>query len=232
MLLSQRVQEIAADTCKICSLMSMACTCQKQFAFSHGATTSGSYIQEHNHNNMTGNVGNIYVAESSLGERNGPFRPVRVHVRGAIDGLAGIGRGTTFVPASSSPPTRFVFSRVPFGVGNRNYPQSAANDDPETRADHNGDLAGDGLTALVGLSQEGSNGTNVHTELTQRGYEMGLQSSMPGTTAGGASTGGIPMQMLEAPEHTIGIEWENANSSSISLDLKTPLSHFPPFRFG
>ena len=61
---------------------------------------------------------------------------------------------------------------------------------------------------------------------------MGLQSSMSGTTAGGASTGGIPMQMLETPEHTIGIEWDNVNSSSISLDLKTPLSHFPPFRFG
>ncbi|RZC04510.1 Germ cell-less protein-like 1 isoform B [Glycine soja] len=145
MLLSQRVQEIAADTCKVCSLMSMACTCQKQFAFSHGASTTGSYAQEHNQNIMPGNAGNIYVAESSAGERNGLFRPVRVHVRGAIDGLAGIGRGTT---------------------------------------------------------------------------------------AGGASTGGIPMQMLETPEHTIGIEWDNVNSSSISLDLKTPLSHFPPFRFG
>lgn len=226
MLLSQRVQEIAADTCRVCSLMTMSCTCHKQFAFLHGSTT-GSYIQEHNHNNIPGGGGNIYVAESSTGERNGSFRPVRVHVRGAIDGLAGIGRGTTFVPAAASPPTRFVFSRVPFGVGNRNYPQSAANDDSEARADHNGDLSGDGLTALVGLSQGGNYGTNVHTELTQREQEMGLQS-----TAGGASTGGIPVQLLETPEHTIGIEWENDNSSSISLDLKTPLSHFPPFRFG
>lgn len=229
MLLSQRVQEIAADTCKVCSLMSMACTCQKQYAFSHGASTSGSYVQE---NIMPGNVGNIYVAESSPGERNGVFRPVRIRVRGAIDGLAGIGRGTTFVQAAASPPPRFVFSRVPFRTGNRNYPQSAANDDSDTRADHNGDLSGDGLTALVGLSQGGSNGTSVHADLTQRGYEMGLQSSMPGSTAGDASTGGIPMQMLETPEHTIGIEWDNVNSTSISLDLKTPLSHFPPFRFG
>jgi len=189
-------------------------------------------MQEHNQNIMPGNMGNIYVAESSAGERNGLFRPVRVHVRGAIDGLAGIGRGTTFVPASASPPTRFVFSRVPFGVGNRNYPQSAANDDSETRADPNGDLSGDGLTAVVGLSLGGTNGTNVHTELTQRGYEMGMQSSMSGSNAGDASTGGIPMQMLETPEHTIGIEWDNVNSTSISLDMKTPLSHFPPFRFG
>lgn len=230
MLLSQRVQEIAADTCKVCSLMN--CTCQKQFAFSHGASTSGSYMQEHNQNIMPGSVGNIYVAESSAGERNGLFRPVRVHVRGAIDGLAGIGRGTNFVPASASHPTRFVFSRVPLGVGNRNHPQSAANDDSDTRADPNGDLSGDGLTAVVGLSLGGSNGTNVHTELTQRAYEIGMQSSMSGSNAGDASTGGIPMQMLETPEHTIGIEWDNVNSASISLDMKTPLSHFPPFRFG
>ncbi|KAI4317588.1 hypothetical protein L6164_025449 [Bauhinia variegata] len=233
MLLSQRVQEIAADTCKSCCLMSMACTCRQPFAFSHGVTTAGYYIQEHNQSNMPGNVGNIYVAESSQGEGNSAFRPVRVHVRGTIDGLAGIGRGTTFVPAATSPPTRFVFSRVPFGVGNRNYAQSAANDDSELRADHNGDLSGDGLTALVGLSQGGSNVMNVHGELTQRGYEMDMQSrTTSGTTAGGQSTGGIPMQMLETPEHTIGLEWENPSSSSISLDLKTPLSHFPPFRFG
>lgn len=188
MLLSQRVQEIAAETCRVCSLMSMACTCQKQYGYLHGATTTGSYMQEHNHNNMLGGVGNIYVVESSTGERNGPFRPVRIHVRGAIDGLAGIGRGNTFVPAAASPPTRLVFSRVPFGVGNRNYPQPATNGDSEARADHNGDLSGDGLTALVGLSQGGSNGINVHTEQTQGGHDMGLQNM-----AGGASTGGIPV---------------------------------------
>ena len=136
------------------------------------------------------------------------------------------------MPAAASPPTRFVFSRVPFGVGNRNYPQPVANDDSESRPDHNGDQSGDGLTALVGLSQGGSSGTNVHGDLTQRGYETVVQSRMSGTSAGGPSTGGIPMQMLETSEHTIGVEWENSNSSSISLDLKTPLSHFPPFRFG
>ena len=231
MLLSQRVQEIAADTCKNCCLINVACTCRQPFAFSRGVNTTGYYMQEHNQNNMPGNAGNIYVAEPSQGEGNGLFRPVRVHVRGAVDGLAGIGRGTTFVQEAASPPTRFVFSRVPFGAGNRNYPQSVANEDSESRADHNGDLSGDGLTALVGLSQGVSNGTNVQGEMT-KGYEMGLQSRMSETTAGGSSSGGIPMQMLEAPEHTSGLEWENSNNSSISLDLKTPLSHFPPFRFG
>ncbi|KAK2645901.1 hypothetical protein Ddye_021096 [Dipteronia dyeriana] len=232
MLLSQRVQEIVADTCKNCCRTSMACTCRQSFGFSHGVTPTGYYMQEHDQNNSSGNIGNIYVADSTQGDGNGLFRPVRVHVRGPIDGLAGIGRGTTFVPAAAWPPTRFVFSRVPFGMGNRNCQQSLANDDTEARTDHNGDLSGDGLTALVGLSQGGSNAGNVHGEQTERGYETDLQSRLSGTSVAGPSASDISMQMLESPEHAIGIEWENANGSSISLDMKTPLSHFPPFRFG
>lgn len=227
MLLSQRVQEVGADTCKNCCLTSIACSCRQQFSFSQGVTT-GYYMQEHNQNNSPG----VYVAESAPGEGNGLFRPVRVHVRGPIDGLAGIGRGTTFVPATAWPPTRFVFSRVPFGMGNRNCQPSLANDDSEARADHNGDLSGDGLTALVGLSQGGNNVANVHGEQTERGYEMDMQSRMAGTSMSVPSTSGVPIQMVESSDHALGIEWDNASSSSISLDMKTPLSHFPPFRFG
>lgn len=230
MLLSQRVQEIGADTCKSCCLASMVCNCRQPFRFSHGLPTTGYYMQEHDH--TSGNMGNAYVAESAQGEGNGLFRHVRVHVRGPIDGLAGIGRGTTFVPAAASPPTRFVFSRVPFGMSNRNGQPSLANDDSEARADHGGDLSGDGLTALVGLSHGGCNVANVHGEQMETEYEVDLQSRMSGTSIAAPSTSSIPMQMLESPGHAVGIEWENANSSSISLDLKTPLNHFPPFRFG
>ncbi|KAL9410314.1 hypothetical protein AB3S75_044140 [Citrus x aurantiifolia] len=226
MLLSQRVQQIVADTCKNCCRISMACTCRQPFGFSHGVTAGGYYMQDHDQSNSPGSIGNIYVADSSQGEANGLFRPVRVHVRGQIDGLAGIGRGTTFVPAAAWPPTRFVFSRVPFGMGNRNCQQSPANDDAEARTDHSGDLSGDGLTAIVGLSQGGNDTANVH------GDEAELQSRLSSTSISGPSTSGISMQMLESPEHAVGIEWENANGSSISLDMKTPLSHFPPFRFG
>ncbi|KAL9353503.1 hypothetical protein Peur_056183 [Populus x canadensis] len=230
MLLSQRVQEIGADTCKMCCLMSMACTCRQPFGISHGVATTGYYMQEHEHHNSPGGVTNVYVADSGQGEGNGLFRPVRVHVRGPIDGLAGIGRGTTFVPAAAWPPTRFVFSRVPFGMGNRNCQQSVASDDSENRTDHNGDLSGDGLTALVGLSQGGSNST-IHGEHMERGYETDLHGRLSKTSVSAPSTSGIAVQMLESPEHAIGFEWENANNS-ISLDMKTPLSHFPPFRFG
>ncbi|XWS14084.1 hypothetical protein CRYUN_Cryun36dG0092900 [Craigia yunnanensis] len=228
MLLSQRVQEIGADTCKNCCLTSMQCACRQPFGFPHGVSTTGYYLQEHDQNHLTGNIGNVYVADNAQGEGNGLFRPVRVHVRGPIDGLAGIGRGATFVPATAWTPTRFVFSHV----GNRNGQQSLANDDSEARADHNGDMSRGGLTALVELSQGGSNATNVHGEQTERSYETDMQSRLPATSVAGPATSGIAMQMLESPEHAIGSEWENATSSSISLDMKTPLSHFPPFRFG
>ncbi|KAK8571988.1 hypothetical protein V6N12_028052 [Hibiscus sabdariffa] len=230
MLLHQRVQEIGADTCKNCCLTSMQCSCRQPFGYSHGVAATGYYMPEHDQNHLAGNIGNVYMADNAPDEGNGLFRHVRVQVRGANDGLAGIGNGATFVPATSWTPTRFVFSRVPFGIGNRNGQQSLANDDSEARVDHNGDMSGGGLTALVELSQEGSN--NVHAEQTERSSEMDSHNKVPETSIAGPATSGIAMQMLESPEHAIGIDWENATNSSISLDLKTPLSHFPSFRFG
>lgn len=231
MLLSQRLQEIGADTCKNCCRMSVACACRQPFGYSPGVTAPGYYMQDNDHNNLPpSDIGHVYINGSAQGERNGLFRPVRVHDRGHIDGLAGIGRGNTFVPAAAWPPTRYVFSRVPFGIGNRSNQQPPANDEPENRAENNGDLAGDGLTALVGLSQGSNDITNVHEMQMGREFETGQQSRLAGSVTPGSSTSGIPVQMIGSPEHAMGIEWENA-SSSISLDLKTPLSHFPPFRF-
>ncbi|KAJ9181914.1 hypothetical protein P3X46_005957 [Hevea brasiliensis] len=66
----------------------------------------------------------------------------------------------------------------------------------------------------------------------ERGNETELQSRLSGASITAPSTSGVAVQMLESREHAIGIDWENTNSSSISLDMKTPLSHFPPFRFG
>lgn len=232
MLLSQRVQEIGADTCKNCCLVSMACACRQPFGLSPGVNPSGYYMHEDGQNNQPGSMGNVYVVDSSQGERNGLFRHVRVHVRGPVDGLAGIGRGNAFVPTASCPPTRFVYSRVPVGMGNRSCQQSLANDDSEVRIDHNGDLSGDGLTALVGLSHRGNNAANANGAEIERDYETDLSSRLSATHIDGPNSNGISMQMLESLEHSIGLQGENAGSSPISLDLKTPLSHFPPFRFG
>ncbi|KVH91584.1 hypothetical protein Ccrd_006402 [Cynara cardunculus var. scolymus] len=224
-LLSQRVHEIGADTCKSCCLVSMACQCRPQYGFAR----TGYYMQEHDQNTAATGIGDVYVTDSSQGEGNGLIRPVRVHVRGTINGLVGIGRGSTCVPATAWPP-RFVFSRVRFHMGNRNCQQSLGNDDPENRADHNGEHAGDGLTALVGLSQGTSNTANVHGEQIERGYEADVNGRLVGHSIASSSSSGIPVQVMDSSEHAIGVEWEN-ESSSISLDMKTPLSHFPPFRF-
>ncbi|KMS96007.1 hypothetical protein BVRB_003000 [Beta vulgaris subsp. vulgaris] len=228
MLLSQRVQEIAAETCKNCCLLGMACACKQPFAFA-GAATTGYYVQAPDSHNPPGNFGDLYVAGPANGEGNGAFRPVRVHVRGSNDGLAGIGRGATLVPASAWCPTRFVFSRVPCGVGNRNGQQSLANDDLEMRPDQHGDMSGDGLTALVGLSDGGRN-VNVHVGQSERSYEMDIRNGYIGTSVAGPSGSGV--QVEESSDQDIESQWENTSNASISLDMKTPLSHFPPFRFG
>ncbi|KAG9444555.1 hypothetical protein H6P81_015895 [Aristolochia fimbriata] len=229
-LLSYRVQEIGAETCKNCCLMNMACSCRHSYGFSHGASNSTYYRQDQERSNQPGNIENVYLAETQ-GDGNGLFGPVRVHVRGPIDGLVGIGRGTTFMPASAWPPTRFVFSRVPFGLGSRNYPQSIATEESEARADPNGDLPGDGLPGLVGLGQ-GSNGASIHAEQRERAFGSDMQGRLASASASVPSSTGIPVQMLEAQEHGLGLEWDSVESSSITLDMKTPLRRFPPFRFG
>ncbi|CAA6662051.1 unnamed protein product [Spirodela intermedia] len=228
MLLSHRVQEIAADTCITCCLTITQCTCRQPYGYSHGCNSGGYYKQEHSRSNGPQTMGNVYITDAQ-GERNGLFGPVRVHVRGPIDGLAGIGRGTTFVPGAAWPPTRLVFSRVPLGVGNRNSHQSVANDESEARVDVTGDLTGDGLTALVGLSR-GSNALPVHAEQSDE-YETDLQRGL-GAAPPFPTTSGISMQMMEPQENGLGIGWEDSDASSVSWDLKTALRHFPPFRFG
>ncbi|KAL1220530.1 hypothetical protein V5N11_003239 [Cardamine amara subsp. amara] len=214
MLLSQRVQEVAANTCKRCCLISVACACKQGFGVSHGATFNNYYCQDNVQNNMMGDMENVYVTESSQGEGIGIFKPVRISVRGQhIDGLAGIGCEATFVPPPVLASTPFVYSRVPI---NRNGgQQSIASDGSEGRIDQSGEISKDGLTALVGLGQGrscvGNNSSRDQTE---------------GECGSGATVG-----MSEPKEPSVGTEWDNA-SCTISLDTRTPLCHFPPFRFG
>eukprot|EP01018_Ginkgo_biloba_P006204 Gb_33591 [translate_table: standard] len=233
MLLRHQVLSIAADTCKNCCLTSQACACRQPYGFSHGGTSSNFYRYDQDRNSSPGTVGSLYASDSP-GRGNGSSVQVRMHVRGAVDGLAGIGRGTTFGPPDAAwPPTRFVFSRVPFGVGNRNSQQNLANDDSEGRVEHGGmDLPGDGLTALVGLSQGTGNGIPVHSDQTPRVYDQDLNSRRIGDTAAATSSSNIAMQRLDAEEQSLGQDWEYAEGSPIALDLQTPLRNFPPFRFG
>lgn len=47
-----------------------------------------------------------------------------------------------------------------------------------------------------------------------------------------ANASGTSVQVTGPGDHDLGNDWECSEGSSISLDLKTPLRHFPPFRFG
>uniref|UniRef100_A0A3B6FZ79 BTB domain-containing protein n=2 Tax=Triticum aestivum TaxID=4565 RepID=A0A3B6FZ79_WHEAT len=221
MLLCHRVQAIVADTCRNCCLTSNSCACKQAYVGTHS-----HYRQEHDRTSASGTAGSIYLADAQ-GEGNGMFSPVRVNVRGAVDGLAGIGRGNSNVPGAAWAPTRYVFSRVPYGLGSRNGQQSFANDESEPRVDHNGDIPGDGLTALVNLSQE-SNASHHQAESI---FEAGMQTRYSGA-ATVSTPGGSSLQMQESKEHELGSSWESADNTAISLDMRTPLSHFPPFRFG
>ncbi|KAG0497454.1 hypothetical protein HPP92_002145 [Vanilla planifolia] len=230
MLLSQRVQEIAADTCKSCCLTSNLCYCKLPYGYSPRCTVIGHYRPENYRSKSTNSNGNVYILDAQA-EGHGISAPVRAHVTGPIDGLAGLGRGTTYPSGSAWPPTRYVFSRVPLGLGSRNGQQDRpANDDSEARVDLSGDLPGDGLTALVNLSQ-GSNAVHVQAEQTERVYETSLQGRFSGTSARTTSSV-LPAQILGSEDHAIELEWETSDASTISLDLKTPLCDFPPFRFG
>ncbi|VAH38733.1 hypothetical protein VPH35_024544 [Triticum aestivum] len=89
MLLCHRVQAIVPDTCRNCYLTSNSC----------------DYRQEHDRTSASGTEGSICLADAQ-GDGNGMFSPVRVNVRGADDGLAGIGRGNSNVPGAAWAPTR------------------------------------------------------------------------------------------------------------------------------
>ncbi|TKW18693.1 hypothetical protein SEVIR_5G447900v4 [Setaria viridis] len=220
MLLCHRVQAIVADTCRNCCLTSSSCACKQAYVSSHT-----HYRQENDRSSASGTIGNIYLADAQ-GDGNGGLGPVRVNVRGAVDGLAGIGRGNSNVPGAAWAPTRYVFSRVPYGLGSRNG-QQFANDESEPRIDRNGDISADGLTALVNLSQE----SNVVHQQAESIFETSVQTRYR-SVASVSTPGGSSVQMQESKEHELGSDWETAEDATISLDMKTPLSHFPPFRFG
>ncbi|KAJ3676166.1 hypothetical protein LUZ60_003578 [Juncus effusus] len=213
MLLCHRVQAVVLDTCRNCCLTSNSCACRQNYGFTHGSVNyyrqdqSSSPGSSNNNSNSNNNVGNIYLPEAQ-GDGAVLFGPTRVH-RGASDGLAGIGRGSS--PTSNNPsawaPTRYVFSRIPVGG---------------SESSHAADVS-DGLTVLVGLTDARPGGGVVGPAGLDRGFGGGEEQRMD--VDGGGEEG-------DESEEWGGSEGSNGSGSLISLDFKTPLSHFPPFRFG
>ncbi|KAH9317087.1 hypothetical protein KI387_018856 [Taxus chinensis] len=233
MLLRHRVIAIAADTCKNCCQISQLCMCRQTLSFLQGRTNDSFYRDDQQRNSGVGTVGSMYAGDHTLVQTGSPV-PVRVRVRGAVDGLAGIGRGSTFGPPEATwPPTRVVFSRVPYGLGGRNNQHNLVNEQSEGRVDLGEiDLPRDGLTAAVGLSQATGNNIPIHSDQTVRIEEQNLHRRIIRETVISNSCSNIAMERVDPQEQPLGWGWETAEDSSIALDLQTPLRDFPPFRFG
>eukprot|EP00250_Pteridium_aquilinum_P017274 c23541_g1_i1 orf=491-3157(+) len=231
-LLKQHVLTIAAETCKTCSLFASSCNCKQSYNYSHCRVPSNFYREDQDRN--AGVIaGGVFHSDTQTGVSNIASVQGRVHVRGPVDGLAGIGRGSTFGPPGGAwSPSRFMFTRIPFtGFGNRPNQQNIANDQSDARLDLNNmgmpAHSADGLPAAVGLSQ-GSNGSApMHSN--QSGNLEDQFVKIVGESSRALESSCHSQQNLES-EHPWGQDWE-ANDS-ISLDLDTPLRTFPPFRFG
>lgn len=157
---------IAADTCRNCSLVYQNCNC-RQFnpSYAHGRIP-GLHYREDGPNSGPGSfpgaegIGGGGGGMGSGGGANNSQLAGRVHGR-SMDGLAGIGRGTTFGPPGSWPAPRFLY--IPSlgaygargggphqgGIGNGNNPMDLGGRDLPA---HSGT---DGHTPIVGLIQGG-----------------------------------------------------------------------------
>ena len=220
---------IASETCKTCSFFATSCTCKQSYSYSNCRIPSNFYREDQDRNpaaagfhvDMQTGVGNIAPVQA------------RVHVRGPVDGLAGIGRGSTFGPPGGTwSPSRFMFTRIPFtGFGNRPNQPSTGNDQSDARIDLNTmgmpTHSADGLPTVVSLTQGGNGNAPMHCN--QSGNMDDQFGRVMGETSRAIESPGHTSQNVES-EQAWGEDWES--SDSISLDLETPLRTFPPFRFG
>ncbi|XP_024545188.1 uncharacterized protein LOC112351462 [Selaginella moellendorffii] len=215
-LLRQQVLSVAADTCKLCSVSLALCQCRQSYVYPpHGRiSTPIPYREEQDKSQVLG-IHPLPENQNLPAASNGQ---ARVHVRGGMDGLAGIGRnGTTW------PPARIMFSRVPFPGPHRGNQQQQliANDQAvDYTAMDLPTYSVDGLNMVVGLSQ-GMSSVPVQSDNNGRPEDQTLQRSVTGESVNSEK---LDVQLAS---REIG-----QGSSTISLDLRTPLRSFPPFRFG
>ncbi|KAJ7537132.1 hypothetical protein O6H91_12G098700 [Diphasiastrum complanatum] len=236
-LLRQQVLTIAADTCKNCCYVYPSCNCRQGLVYPHTRIPASNYHRDDQERNTRAASMGSYPLTDAQGGVNGSLQG-RVHVRGTMDGLAGIGRGTTFGPPGTPwPSSRFVFSRVPIGGhSNRCSQQNVGNDQVNGRFELGAvDLptqCANGLTAVVGLTQGLNSSIPLHSDQSGRLDDQPLFSRVAGEPPGGANLSNANVFKVDSQEQTLGQEWEACQGSSISLDLQTPLRNFPPFRFG
>eukprot|EP00252_Welwitschia_mirabilis_P019452 TRINITY_DN4513_c0_g4_i4.p1 TRINITY_DN4513_c0_g4~~TRINITY_DN4513_c0_g4_i4.p1 ORF type:complete len:778 (-),score=149.90 TRINITY_DN4513_c0_g4_i4:486-2519(-) len=232
MLLKHQILAISLETCTSCCLSRQSCHCRQNYnVFPHGRANDNFYRDNQQMINSAGSIGAMYAAEASVASSSSV--PSRVRVR-TSDGLAGIGRGQSIASEDVTwPPTRVVFSRVPYGFGSRNSQRSLANEQSEGRLDTGEvEYQRDGLTVAVGLIQGFGKGNPTHSDQTPRtGEHPHSEMGRKFRGTGPSWSGNVSMQQVESEEQ-VGQEREMTKDSPITLDLQTPLRAFPPFRFG
>lgn len=235
-LLRQQVLTIAADTCRNCSLVYGNCNC-RQFnpSYVHGRSPSLHYRDDGQNSGpmatgiFPGAEGIGGSSQSGVGAASSQSAG-RVHVRTTMDGLAGIGRGTTFGPPGSWPAPRFLYIPSLGAYGARGTPQQSGvgnhlNNQMDPRL---GDLVGRDLPAAHSApdlhSSQGGSSSNTPGQ-------PDLISSRSEDSSKAASIDAV-LSNMSITKSSSSQEWEGGEGGSILLDLHTPLRCFPPFRFG
>ena len=225
---------IAADTCRNCSLVYGNCNC-RQFnpSYTHGRIP-GLHYRDDGQNSGPVPTGNFPGAEgigSSSGSGIGGSSQSagRVHVRTTMDGLAGIGRGTTFGPPGSWAAPRFLCIPSLGAYGARGTPQQSG---VGNQMDSRLDLVARDLSAAHSVSDgtpaSSSVAATALSDLTSRAEDSS-------TAAKPVSIDAMLSNMSITKSNTQDLavrEWEGGEGGSILLALNTPLRSFPPFRFG
>lgn len=155
----------------------------------------------------------------------------RVHVRNTMDGLAGIGRGTTFGPPGSWPAPRFLYIPSLGAYGARGNPlqSGVGNNQIDPRLDLVGrELPPGAHSTLDGRTQ----GSTASASVLGQGQPDPTSRAEDSPAASKPADIDAMLNNMDTNKALATRKWEAGEGGSILLDLNTPLRSFPPFRFG
>uniref|UniRef100_A0A7I4DVJ9 BTB domain-containing protein n=1 Tax=Physcomitrium patens TaxID=3218 RepID=A0A7I4DVJ9_PHYPA len=233
--LRQQVLTIAADTCRSCSLVYANCSC-RQFNPSYAHSRISGLLYRDDGQSTDPIPTGIFPGAEGIGGTSGSGIGVssqsagRVHVRNTIDGLAGVGRGTTFGAPGSWPAPRFLYIPTLGAYGGRGNPQQSGGGN--NQADVRLDLIGRDL-AVAHYAPEGPTQGGTASASVPSPVQPDLTSRTEGSSvAGKPASIDTSLSNVSIDKDLATKEYEAGGGGSIQLDLNTPLRSFPPFRFG
>uniref|UniRef100_A0A7I4F794 BTB domain-containing protein n=1 Tax=Physcomitrium patens TaxID=3218 RepID=A0A7I4F794_PHYPA len=235
-LLRQQVLTIAADTCRNCCLVYENCNCRQFNASYEHERLPGLHYRDDSQSSGSTST-SIFPGAEGIGGNSESVG--RIPFRNTMDGLAGIGRGTTFRTPGSWPAPKFLYVPSLGAYGARGNPQQG--EDGKSQMDPRLEIFGrdlpaahctlDGPAGGTGLTQGGTApsgvGASGQADLNPRNHED--SSAKPPNTDSTSFKLNITKNLTEDIDTR---ESEEGEGGSILLDLNTPLRNFPSFRFG